>query len=222
MRIAFALAVLSVALGIEAQTFRLESTSGLELHNVAAEVGTHRGRRAVRLVESERADGPAIAILEGSTFRNGIIEAEIAGVPRAGAPEGSRGFVGIAFRTGAGGSKYECFYLRPTNARADDQLRRNHSTQYVSHPDWPWHRLRKEHPGVYESYADMEAGAWTRVKIVVSGTRAQLYVNGAEQPALIVNDLKLGDTSGAVALWIGSGTEAWFSNLRLRASPPAE
>jgi hypothetical protein len=31
-------------------------------------------------------------------------------------------------------SKYECFYVRPSNGRADDQLRRNHSAQYISMP----------------------------------------------------------------------------------------
>jgi len=30
----------------------------------------------------------------------------------------------------------------------------------------------------------------------------RLYVNGAQQPTLIVNDLKMGDTEGAIALWI--------------------
>jgi hypothetical protein len=33
------------------------------------------------------------------------------------------------------------------------------------------------------------------------------------QPCLIVNDLKLGETHGQVALWTGSNTEAYFSNL---------
>jgi hypothetical protein len=51
------------------------------------------------------------------------------------------------------------------------------------------------------------------VKIVVSGTKAQLYVNGADQPALIVNDLKLGDSSGAIALWSHTSTEGYFSGL---------
>jgi hypothetical protein len=149
-----------------------------------------------------------------------VIEAEIAGVPRPGANEGARGFVGIAFRVQMSDT-FEAFYIRPTNGRADDQLRRNHSTQYISEPEWPWHRLRKEHPGVYESYTDLEPGVWTRVKIVVTGTKAQLYVNGAGQPCLIVNDLKHGESSGAVALWIGSGTEAYFSNVTWRASTPA-
>jgi len=33
--------------------------------------------------------------------------------------------------------------------------------------------------------------------------------------ALVVNHLKHGDSEGAVALWIGLGTEAYFANLRL-------
>jgi hypothetical protein len=128
---------------------------------------------------------------------------------------GARGFVGVAFRLRKDPLRYECFYLRPTNGRAEDQLRRNHSTQYISHPDHPWDRLRKENPGVYESYVDLVPGEWTRVKIVVSGTEARLFVHGAEQPSLIVKDLKLGVSEGAVALWIGPGTEAHFTGLRI-------
>jgi hypothetical protein len=155
----------------------------------------------------------AIAILAGSDFKDGVIETQIAGLPRKDAPQDMRGFVGIAFRVQPNGSRFECFFLRPTNGRAGDQLRRNHSTQYISHPDFPWYRLREETPGMYESYTDLVPGAWTPIKIVVSGVQAELYVNGAGQPCLIVNDLKLGETQGQIALWIGSGTEAYFSTV---------
>jgi hypothetical protein len=40
-----------------------------------------------------------------------------------------------------------------------------------------------------------------------SGLAARLYVGDATQPALVVNDLKLGTEGGGVALWIGPGTE---------------
>jgi hypothetical protein len=112
------------------------------------------------------------------------------------------------------------FYLRPNNARVPDQLRRNHVTQYVSFPDWSWERTRKETPGRYESYVDLEVGAWTKVRVVVAGETAELYVNGAAQPCLIVNDLKLGPTKGAIGLWVGSGTDAYFANLRVVPKPP--
>ena len=192
--------------------FPLATLAELELQCVEAEIVTYRDRQAVRLVEQDAATA-TIAILSGSDFKDGVIEAEIAGAPRRDAPQDMRGFVGIAFRVQPHGSRFECFYLRPTNGRADDQLRRNHSTQYISQPEYPWYRLREESPGMYESYTDLVPGAWTPVRIVVSGTRAQLHVNGAEQPCLIVNDLKLGETQGQIALWIGVGTEAYFSNI---------
>ena len=188
-------------------------TAKLETHGLEAGIVTYQGRGATRLLASPEQNG--LALLKDSSFQNGTIEVELAGKPAAGAPAAARGFVGIAFRVQEGGARYECIYLRPTNGRADDMLRRNHSTQYVSEPAWPWERLRSESPGVYESYVDLEAGAWTRYRIVVKGTRAELYVNGAAQPCLIVKDLKLGDVSGAIALWVGPGTEAHFANLKI-------
>jgi hypothetical protein len=43
-------------------------------------------------------------------------------------------------------------------------------------------------------------GSWTGVRIEVRGDRARLYVNGNEQPTLIVNDVKGRQRQGAVAL----------------------
>jgi hypothetical protein len=197
------------------------SDAGADPVKTQAAVASYRGRRAIKIVND---DGPAgtttggqvLAIVKTSDFKDGTIEVEVAGFPRDGAKPSTRGFIGIAFRMQDHGSKYEAFYLRMTNGRANDQLQRNHSAQYVSQPDFPWQRLRQENPGVYESYVDLEPGAWTQMKIVVSGTTARLYVNGADEPCLIVNDLKLGETHGAVALWTGSDTEAYFSNLKVR------
>jgi hypothetical protein len=197
-----------------ALSFSLDSLSVLELINLDAKLVTYRGRSAIRLVEQDMAsEEPSIAILHNSYFKDGVIEAEVAGSPRADAPTEMRGFVGIAFRVGPKAERFEYFYIRPTNGRSDDQLRRNHSTQYCSHPDYPWFRLREENPGVYESYTDLVVGEWTKIKIAVTGIRAQFYVNDANQPCLIVNDLKLGKTQGQIALWVGAGTEAYFSKL---------
>ena len=202
------------------QTFTLDSIKGLQPHDVTVDSTTYQGRKAVRVMPApasavKTASGGGIVVLPGVTFHNGIIELEVAGKPGTGAPGDARGFVGVAFRVSNDASKYECFYLRPTNGRADDQLRRNHSAQYISFPDYEWNRLRTEAPGQYESYVDLVPGEWTKIKVEVSGVKARLYVHGASQPALIVNDLKLGDSKGAVALWIGVGTEAYFTNLRL-------
>jgi hypothetical protein len=43
-----------------------------------------------------------------------------------------------------------------------------------------------------------------------------LGINGARQPALVVNDLKLEtNQSGSVGLWTEIGTVAYFSNLKV-------
>jgi len=195
----------------------LTSTEGIEVVDGKLDVVEHNGRRALQLlrVPATAQDGSMLAILAAPEFHDGTIEVDVSGAPLPGSDPSSRGFVGVSFRTRERGGKAEYFYLRPTNARCDDQLRRNHTLQYVAAPDYPWERLRKENPGVYESYADMVPGEWTHMKIVVSGSKAALYVNGASQPSLIVNDLKLGDSRGAVGLWAHETTDAYFSNLTI-------
>jgi len=197
------------------QAFALATPSGLRLHGVDARAATHQGQSGVRLVNKAEFAGEGYAAVEGALLQDGTIEVDVAGRPLAGASEGARGFIGVAFRLRADDSAFECFYIRPTNGRADDQLRRNHSTQYISEPGFPWQKLRSESPGVYESYVDLVTGEWTHLRATFNGKRAQLYVNRAAQPVLIVNDLKQPPAAGGVALWIGSETEAFFKNLKV-------
>ena len=199
--------------------WKLDSLDKLEFVNTKPEVTNYLGRPAVRLLplpEHLAGNGEVLAVLSGTDFKDGTIEVDVAGKPTEGASATARGFIGIAFRVQPRHEKYECFYIRPTNGRAEDQLRRNHSTQYISYPDYPWNKLRDQNPGVYESYVDLESGAWTKLKIVVAGTKAKLYVNGAEQPTLIVNDLKLGEGHGAIALWSTTETDGYYSDLRIK------
>ena len=66
-------------------------------------------------------------------------------------------------------------------------------------------------PGAFTGV--LGALATTRVAARHEGT---LNVHGAAQSCLIVNDLKLGDSSGDLALWIGPGTEGYFTGLQIR------
>lgn len=209
---------------IASATRRVPGRTGLE-HGTILPIGaeaaqtTYKSRAALRAIALENVSGPdRLVMLDTPAFGDGIIEAWISGAPMATASATARGFVGLAFRV-QNETKLEAIYLRPTNGRAEDQLRRNHAVQYISHPDFPWERLRAEAPGKYETYVDLEPGRWTRVRIVVAGTHARLYVDSAEQPTLIVEDLKHGASAkGAVALWIGPGTEAHFSEVKVRGS----
>jgi hypothetical protein len=200
-----------------APALQAQTVDQLMAHRVRLESVQYLDKRAVKVTEAgDVPNAQAYAVVKGAAFHNGDIQVELAGRPAAGTAAGARGFIGIAFRLQ--GDKYEYIYLRPTNGRADDQVRRNHSTQYSSYPDFDFAALRQQSPEKYESYVDLEPGVWTRYRITVDGTIARLYVNGASQPCLIVNDLKLGDSSGGVALWIGPGTEGYFANLEIKAA----
>jgi hypothetical protein len=205
-----------------ARPIPLDSTTRMTLTNTRALWVEYRGRRALKLAPLEGherdVDQEMAAVLTESDFKDGIIELDVAGARREGYSKaedvsGFKGIIGLSFRIH--GDSAERIYLRPENARLNNQLFRNRSTQYESDPDFPWPRLRQEAPGVYESYVDLESGAWTKLRIEVSGTKARLYVNGAMQPSLVINDLKLGESRGKIALWTRISTEAYFSNLRI-------
>lgn len=201
---------------VQAQNITLKS-GGLVPFQVTAAETSYKERAAIKLEMPKAAiNEKTLALLKDINFHNGTIEATISGQPGTNAGGGARGFVGIAFRVPADTSKMELFYIRPTNGRADDQVRRNHSTQYVSQPGFPWEKLRKETPEKYEAYADMVPGEWTKVKIEVKDETARFYVNGAAQPTLIVNDLKQGkELRGSIGLWIGPGTIGHFTDLKV-------
>lgn len=212
--LAFALSFLVVS--AKAQEIALKPAS-LTPYQVTVAAADYKGKSAIALEMPKLANNEkTVAVLKDIDFHNGTIEATISGQPQANAGEGARGFVGIAFRVAADTSKMELFYIRPTNGRTNDQVRRNHSTQYVSMPGFPWEKLRKETPEKYEAYADMVPAEWTKVKIEVKDETAKFYVNGASQPTLIVNDLKQGkDLRGSVGLWIGPGSLGHFADLKV-------
>ncbi len=197
-----------------AQAIALDGSEKLFLKNVAVERVKHRGRTVLHVTSVKPGRPDNLVVLQDIEFQNGTIEFDVASRPQGKRQNG--GHAGVAFHVNADATKYECIYLRPMNGRAENQLQRNHSTQYVSYPDFPWELLRKFQPGKYESYVDLVSDEWTQVKIEVSGTKARLYVNGAEQPALIVNDLKLGEVKGSIALRVGPTGDAYFANLRIK------
>ncbi|MBL9212980.1 MAG: hypothetical protein JNL92_21140 [Opitutaceae bacterium] len=235
-------ALLSAALLGAPTALPLTTPAGLTFINTRAETVTFQGRAALRLTatpagpgaptvaapaatKTKGAPSPAaaeagrrdhLALVDGVDFTDGTIEVDLAGEPGPGAAGGARGFVGVAFRVQPDRRTYDCFYVRPTNGRADDQERRNRTTQYISHPEHTWYALREKTPGRYESYVDITPATWIRVRIEVDGAKARLFVNGAEQPTLLVNDVKTGaGTRGGVALWFEGSTIAHFANLKI-------
>jgi hypothetical protein len=203
-------------------TLSLSDASQVRPRNVTVEAVRYGGSEALEVRQTgpyRGFDTDTFAFVPGLDFHDGTIELDVAGSLLPSAPPDARGFIGITFRIDAesGGFASEGFYIRPTNGRAEDQVRRNRSTQYFSYPGYDFDRLRREAPGRYESYADLVPGEWTHLRIEVSGASAQFYVGGAAQPALIVRDLKRGaDAHGTVGLFVGVGTDGHFRNLSVR------
>ena len=192
-----------------------------EVVNGHTELVTYRGVRAVKLVpapETAGKDEDMMALLDGPEFKDGTIEVDCRG--RAAARYAARtraGSSASAFAPGPTARGPRCSICgRPTGGRmiSSGATMRCSTRPTRSTPGIVFGRRAR---GSYESYADMEAGAWTSMRIEVAGTTARLYVNGASQPCLIVNDLKHGDGPGRIALWAHVETDAYFGPVTVTA-----
>lgn len=203
---------------LRAQVINLVNQN-IEPVHVSLSVEKLMGKSAIRLVKDPtvtEVDEPSFVRIKGIDFTNGIIEVKVLSRLLNDASDFARGFIGIAFRINDSNTKYESIYLRPTNARADDQVRRNHSIQYYSYPNYKYDRLRKESPERYESYSDLQMNTWITMRIEIRGAIAKLFINKQKQPSLVVNDFKLGaDSHGAIGLWVEVGTEGYFADLKI-------
>jgi hypothetical protein len=167
-----------------------------------------KGKHAIRISEG---DGMGVVWLDGYDFANGVIEVDLLG--RSQPVQGS--FVGVAFRV-VDAQTHDAVYFRPFNFRAADSTRHSHAVEYVSHPGWTWQRLRSEHPGEYEQpvVPAPDGDEWFHARIVVARPKVSVFVNGATQPSLVVNELS-DRTHGSIGLWVGEGSGGNFANLRV-------
>jgi hypothetical protein len=62
----------------------------------------------------------------------------------------------------------------------------------------------------------MEMKKGITIRIEVKDAQAKLFINGNQQPSLIVSDLKHGaNATGSIALWIETGTEGYSKALKI-------
>jgi len=212
--------------GINAQTIFFEGRE-FELSHVNATVVQLHGESVLRIERDLKSlpfdptrmgatvDEATFAKLKGLDMDNGMIEVEVLSRLLPNAPALARGFIGLAFRINAHRSAFESIYLRPTNGRAEDQFRRNHSIQYFAYPDYKFDKLRATTQGEYETYADIGLDEWIRVKIVVKDKTATLFLNEQKAPAFLVTKMLGSTTSGSIGLWVDIGTEGFFKNLKI-------
>ena len=169
----------------------------------------------VKNPEIVEVDEPTYAKLKQVNFENGIIELKVYSKLLENAPDYARGFIGVAFHINQVDTEFEGIYIRPTNSRVKNQIRRNRSTQYFSYPNHKFNDFRQTDPEKYESYVDIDINEWIDFKLIIMDETAELFINNANQPCLVVSDLKHGKRSGSIALWTDIGTDAYFKDLRI-------
>jgi hypothetical protein len=161
-------------------------------------------------------DGPTYVKLTNFDIDNGTIEVKMLSRIMENSPfPAARGFIGVAYRINPENKNFDAIYLRPSNGRADDQLRRNHSVQYFSYPGNTFGRLRKEANGLYETYADIGLNEWIDVRIEFQDEKAVLYINNQKSPSFIVNKMLGTSKTGSIALWVEIGTVGYFKDLKV-------
>jgi len=201
-------ALVPLAVAALAATARAQQSFDTSAWNIGAaewRVQPYRGRSALFLRNGA-------AWLKGSRFQNGTIEFDIAF-------NDSLGFPGIAFRA-ATHDDYELFYLR------ENLSGQPHATQYtpVLHGLYAW-QIYAGSP--WEAMARWTFDRWMHVKLVVSGARAELYVD-SDSAVQVIPRLRGPEAAGEIGFVLVPGS-ARFANVVVRpegapsfaSAPPA-
>ncbi len=157
---------------------------------------------------NDESDG--LAILKNVSFETGIIDLEIKGENVQG-----KSFVGIAFNV-QNDSTYEAIYFRPFNFLAEEQIRREHSMQYLAHPKNTWFYLRENFEGQYEAEFPRQPNPddWFKVQVKVDDSSVQVWDPESNTELLKVGRLDQ-SKSDKIALWMGFDSKGSFRNLKI-------
>jgi hypothetical protein len=192
---------------IEPDLADLSDGKGLKLFNRTASSLTDGARKGLRLSE---APGDGGAYLTGIEFANGTIELDIRGKDVQ-----QQSFVGIVFH-GVDETTYDGIYFRPFNFRTDDAARRIRAVQYVSHPAYPWQKLRADTPGKYEKPVNPvpDPNGWFHARVVVASPKVSVFVGDGTEPCLVVDQLS-DRKKGLTGLWVGNTSGGDFANFKV-------
>lgn len=175
--------------------------------------------KVLRVIKKDKQlsfDENTYAKLIGYSFHNGEIEVKLLSRLLPEAPDFARGFIGIAFRINEDDTQFESFYLRPTNGRTEDSIRKNRAVQYFSYPMYTFEFFRNHNIIEFEGPADIGLDEWITLKAVICDERAIFYLNHSDEPVLVVDKLKLGaKAKGSIGLFVDIGTEAFFKDIKV-------
>jgi hypothetical protein len=208
------IAFLLIAANVSGQAIKrvyleeLAANKKISVHNRELTAINSGGRSCIHL-SAEKGDG--VAWIQGYDFSNGIIDIDVKGKNIE-----QESFLGIAFHI-QDQKTLDAVYLRPFNFLSKDPVKRSHSVQYVSHPDYPWNVLREQYPGKYEQAVTPapDPEGWVHIRIVLEYPLVTVYIDRSTTPSLTVTQLSK-RTSGMLGLWVGNGSDGDFASLQIQ------
>jgi len=154
------------------------------------------GSKIVTYLEQKALRGGAR--LSEQEFSDGIIEYDVAF-------QGSRCFAGINFRVQTA-DNFEHFYIRPHKSNLADALQ--YTPVFNGLSSWQLY----SGPG-FTAAAPIAHKKWIHVKMEVKGSQARVFLNNSTRPALVMTDLKHGQSQGSLGLFAPANGLAHFANF---------
>jgi hypothetical protein len=195
MKNVFLLVLFAVSSAWGAEAVKIPLTPDRWTISGPAEFVQHNGFDAIELKPGDFAKKikSGQAVLKDFTFRDGTIEYDVDATTSMGA--------GFAFRR-RDEDTYGLFYLRP-RPKCEEAV---DCIQYApqTHGVLLWDVFPQ-----YQKPAPLHQGEWNHIKLVVSGQRMNVFINGTKQPSLKVSSLEGDSMDGGLALQ-GPGI---FANL---------
>ncbi len=127
-----------------------------------------------------------VAVANDIDFKNGIVEFSMCIQP-------GRGFAGIRFH-GDGGGNTEEFYIRKHQSGNPDAMQ--YSPVYNGIAGWQLY-----YGDGYSAAKGYVFDEWFSVKMIISGTRCEVYITDMEKPILVIHELKYGERDGKIAFY---------------------
>ena len=154
--------------------------------------------------------GDGIAILKNVTFESGTVSIEFQGEDVAG-----KSFVGFAFNI-ENDSTYEAVYFRPFNFESPKKINREHSIQYIYHPEFSWRKLRTEREGVFEAefINPPNPNDWFSIELTISPTTVTVTDKSSEKVLMKVERVSK-PISKSIGLWAGHNSKGSYRNLKI-------
>ncbi|MEZ5069904.1 MAG: hypothetical protein R2751_02780 [Bacteroidales bacterium] len=136
------------------------------------------------------------AVARGIDFGNGILEFSMCIQP-------GRGFAGIRFH-GEDGVNFEEFYVRTHQSGNPDAMQ--YTPVYNGNAGWQLY-----YGDGYSAATSHAFDTWFPVRLVIAGSRGEVYIGSMEEPVLCIHELKLGKRGGAIVL----NGPARFADVRI-------